>query len=63
MLLQKPKKQIQIPLVNNQKDQSFVTQLYCRELFTRIDTKENLNLEINEFETPDDTSGLEAHEI
>jgi DNA-binding NtrC family response regulator len=54
MLIQKPKEQIQILIVDDQKDQSFVTEIYCRELFTKIATKEKLNLDINEFEAPDD---------
>lgn len=54
MLLPRPKEQIQILIVDDQKDQSFVTELYCRDLFTKIATKEKLELGIKEFLSPDD---------
>lgn len=54
MLHPKPKEQIQILIVDDQKDQSFVTKIYCRDLFTKVAVKEKLDLEISEFESPDD---------
>ena len=60
MSSQLPKEQIQILIVDDQKEQSLATRMNCENLFLNLSAKENLDIEINEATNQEDAFDLFA---